>query len=44
MDPLDVPYFHFMWILKLLASHKCHYSHPTQSCDSNHTHLLTGFQ
>ena len=23
MDPLNVPYFHFRWILKLLTSHKC---------------------
>jgi len=38
------PHNDFMWILKLLASNKCHYSHLTQSCDSNHTHLLTGFQ
>ena len=28
MDPLNVLYFYFRWVLKLLTSHKCHCSHP----------------
>jgi len=44
LDPLNVAYFHFMWVLKLLTSHKCHSSHPVQICHSNCTHFLTSFQ
>ena len=40
MDPLNIPYFHFRWVLKLLNSHKCHCSHPVHIHDSNHTHCL----
>jgi len=43
MDPLNVPYFHFRWVLKLLTSHKCRYSHPVQIHDSNHTCFLISF-
>jgi len=28
MDPLNVLYIHFSWVLKLLTSHKCQCSHP----------------
>jgi len=38
MDPLNV---HVMWILKLLTSHKCHFSHRMQIRDSNHTKGLS---
>ena len=41
--PLNVPYFHFTWVLKLLSSHKCYCSHPLEICDSNHTHFLSAF-
>jgi len=44
MDPLNLPYFHIMWVLKLLTSHKCHCSHPVHIRDSNHTHCLTSLQ
>ena len=44
MDPLNVPYFHFRWVLKLLTWHKCHCSHPVHIRDSNHTHCLTSLQ
>jgi len=27
MDPLNVPYLHFRWVLKHQTSHKCHCSH-----------------
>ena len=36
-------YSHFMWVLKLLTSHKYHCSHPVQIQGSNHTHFLTSF-
>ena len=36
-------YSHFMWVLKLLTSHKYHCNHPVQIQGSNHTHFLTSF-
>ena len=44
MDPLNAPFFHFRWVLKLLTWHKCHCSHPVYIRDSNHTHCLTSLQ
>ena len=38
VDPLNVSYFHFRWVLKLLiTSQRCLCSHPVQIHDSNHT-------
>jgi len=41
---LNIPYFHFRWLLKLLTSHKCHCSLPVHIRDSSHTHCLTSLQ
>ena len=30
MDPLNIAYFHFTWVLKLPTSHNCHGSHPVK--------------
>jgi len=38
---MDIPSFHFRWVLKLLTWHKCHCSHPVHIHDSIKLHPLS---